>query len=395
MVVFDPGQEVSSLEKGERSQAQQNVRDQGGLLSSLQEHNQQRIDQGVLVEESFNQNVGTFVASMMFDQIVKNYQLAKQLYGDTILRLLTGFDPQYIEKNINIPEFRKLLQQKLEQAIEQLRKDQILNKDGTVTEKGVELSSVVLCMRELEHTMPRGFMGEKHAYKRHTYGERAGIMPFKKGARYRDIAIRKTLARIVKRGHSEIHKEDLQLSERKSKGAVSIIYAIDTSASMRGDKISTCRKAGVALAYKAITEKDKVGLVVFGSEVKDSVAPTTDFGEILNHIAKIQSGKQTNFNEMMQRCIELLRGETGTRHIMILSDALPTVGKEPEKETLQAISAARAEGITISLIGIKLDDRGKELAKRMAQIGEGRFLLAKRLEDVDTLVLEEYATVTQ
>ena len=33
---------------------------------------------------------------------------------------------------------------------------------------------------------------------------------------------------------------------------------------MKGPKIGACKRAGIALAYKAIEEKDKVGLIVFG-----------------------------------------------------------------------------------------------------------------------------------
>jgi Mg-chelatase subunit ChlD len=149
----------------------------------------------------------------------------------------------------------------------------------------------------------------------------------------------------------------------------------------------------VALAYKAISEKDKVGLVVFGTEVKDAVAPTDDFGFLLQRITRIMASRQTDFALMIRKAIELFEPGVQTKHLVILTDALPTVGKEPEKMTLEAVSSARANGITISIIGIKLDKKGIELAEQMARIGDGRFTVAQDLENIDRLVLQDYYTL--
>ncbi len=198
------------------------------------------------------------------------------------------------------------------------------------------------------------------------------------------------MKRAINRGHKELFVEDLSSRRRESKGTISVIYAIDASASMKGKKIETCKKAGVALAYKAISEKDKVGLVVFGTDVKDAVAPTDDFGMLLQKITRVMASRQTDFARMIRKATELFEPDSTTKHLIILTDALPTVGKEPEKETLEAVSAARAAGITISLIGIQLDKKGIALAEQMALLGEGRFSVVQDLEELDRLVLQDY-----
>ena len=90
---------------------------------------------------------------------------------------------------------------------------------------------------------------------------------------------------------------------------------------------------------------------------------------------------------------ELFPSGDVTNHLVILTDALPTVGKEPEEETLKAVSLARAAGITISVIGIKLDEKGEKLAKQIADLGEGRFYIVRDLKRLDKLVLEDYYSV--
>ena len=69
---------------------------------------------------------------------------------------------------------------------------------------------------------------------------------------------------------------------------------------------------------------------------------------------------------------------------------MPTAGRNPEKETLEAVSEARNSDITISIVGIGLDKEGKKLAEKIVEQGNGKLYMAKSLEQLDILVLEDY-----
>jgi len=391
VVVFSPEGQVKDIERAEQAQgklATQFMEEK--LMHSVLEADKTVLDQGKLVQEAFNHSVGTFVPDMIMANMVKNFSIARQLYGDTMLRLLTGYDPNYIQKNLGIPEFRKELQKAITERIERMKQEGLLDDDGTVTQKGVELASLVLYVEELDHIIPKGMLGQKLLKQHAFYGEPDATHAFRKGERYRDIAVRRSIAKAVRRGHRELAPVDLESRERQAKGTIHIVYALDASASMKGKKLETCKKAGVALAYKAIAEKDKVGLVVFGTEVKNAIPPTDDFGFLLQNITRIMASRQTDFAKMIQKAIELFPQGTATKHLVILTDALPTIGKEPEQETLKAVGVARSHGITISLIGVQLDRKGTKLAEQMARLGEGRFTVAQDLENLDRLVLQDY-----
>ncbi|MBI2124730.1 VWA domain-containing protein, partial [Candidatus Pacearchaeota archaeon] len=140
--------------------------------------------------------------------------------------------------------------------------------------------------------------------------------------------------------------------------------------------------------------RDKVGLIVFGSEVKEIIEPTLDFTMLLKEITKIRASKETDIVSTLRKSIELFPSDKITKHLILLTDALPTKGDEPEKSTLEEVSMAKSKGITISLIGINLDEKGKKLAEKISQLGEGRLYVVRSLENVDQIVLEDYYGVT-
>lgn len=360
-----------------------------GLMSSVLENDQETINDGKLLEESINQGVGSFTPDIMYQHLVQNYKHAKKLYGETLLRAVTGYDDSYLERNLNVPEFRKELEKKIKQKIDDLKEKGLLDKQGVITDKGLELASLVLYASELDIISPVGIHGERIHKERHIYGDKGDSHPYKKGERFKDVNIKKSVKTALRRGHKQLRIEDLKVHERQAKGEVTLVYAIDASGSMKGDKIGTCKKAGVALAWKAIQNKDNVGIVVFGEEVTDVVRPTKDFSVLLKTLSAIRAQRETNIAQSIDKSIELFPKQ-GTKHLMILTDALPTTGEKPEEETLKAVSKAASAGITISIVGINLDEEGKHLAERIVEIGRGKLYVVSNLEEVDRIVLMDY-----
>jgi len=393
VVAFDIEQEVKDISKAESAEGKlhkQYVEDK--LMNSVLAADKKTIDHAELIQEATNKGIGGFTPDLLFASMTKNFSVAKQIFGDKLLRLLTGYDPNYIEKNLKIPEFRKELQKAIYDNIGQMKDDKLLDSEGTITGKGAELGALVL-VKELDKFIAKDKMGEKINKQVRHYGEKAGTKNYRKGDRYKDINIRKSVHMAIRRGHKNLQAHDLITSEREGRGKVSVIFALDASSSMKGKKLETSKKAGIALAYKAIQDKDDVGVVVFGSEIKASIPPTRDFASLLQAISGIKASRQTDFAAMIAKSVELFPVTNETKHLIILTDALPTVGKEPEKETLRAVSTARGAGITISMVGIQLDKAGIELAKQIIRIGEGRLSLAKDLNNVGNIVLEDYYAV--
>lgn len=394
MIYFDTPQQVHEKDEIEELKGKlsfQKAEDK--LMHSVLENDKETIDKGKLIADSINQGLQSFTPELIYLQLVKNYSMARNIYGPSLIKLATGYNPDYVRKNINIPEFRKELKFRIETSVGQLKDEGFLDADLTISEKGYELASLVMYLEELDKLAPKGILGEKIHKKASVYGSKEYYKHYKKGDRYGDIAIKKSAKLAIRRGHQKLDKKDLQVFERQSKGQNYIIYALDASGSMKGSKIRACKMAGIALAYKAISEKDKVGLIVFGSELKTVIKPTSDFIFLLRNIAAARASRQTDFTSTLKKAIELFPQEGITKHLILITDAMPTIGDKPEEDTLHEVSMTRNKGITISLIGINLDEKAKKLAERIVTVGNGKLYLIQNIENIDQIVLEDYYSI--
>ncbi len=349
---------------------------------------QEEIEHGDLVNEAMNNGITSFMPDMMFEQMVDNFKMAKNIFGETILKQASGYNPDYIERNIKIPEFKRELRERIRKNLDDLRDKGILGKDYTISEKGLKMASLVMYIEELDHIIPKGMFGEVIHKKYAQYGDHEDVKPFNKSHRYRDIALKQSIKTALRRGHRQLKVDDLKSFDRQSKGQLEIIYGLDASGSMKGKKMEVAKKAGVALAYNAIENKDKVGLIVFGEEVKHSIPPCQKFPLILEHITKTKPAKETDLVSVMKEAIELFSPGNITKHLILLTDALQTVGDK--NDVLDVASMAREAGITITIVGIKLDREGADLAKQMTEITKGKLYVVASLENIDTLILQDY-----
>ncbi|HLC85728.1 MAG TPA: VWA domain-containing protein [Candidatus Nanoarchaeia archaeon] len=343
----------------------------------------------MLLDATISQGLFAFNPDMMYEQLVKNYENAEKMYGESMLRLATGYDPNALKKNIKFPEFQRELKNKMQKMLQEMKDENFLDDQNKITDRGIELASLVLYMEELNDLRAKG-IGEKKTRKPMLYGEKMNVREYRKHDRYHDLALKSIIKTSIRRGHKKIENEDLRVFERESKGKIYIIYALDASGSMKGNKINLCKKAGIALAYKAIEENDKAGLIVFGTKIEEQVYPTSDFSQFIMSITRIRAQKQTDIALTIEKAIEMFPKDNVTKHLVLITDAVPTVGEDPSKNTLNLVERATALGISISVIGIEIDKEGIELAKKIVEIGNGRLYIVKGLENLDRIVLQDY-----
>ena len=359
------------------------------LMRSILENDQQTIDDGHLITAALNSGISAFTPDLLFEKIVTNYKSSKNIHGESFLHEVSGFAESEIERNKHIREFQNELRRKIKDRIDDLRKKDLVDKEGNITQKAEKLSKLLMCTEELDKLASKGLLGEKENKRAHAYGLKEESRIFRND-RYKDMDIRKTIKLAVRRGHSEIDGSDLRAFERRAKGKRNVVYALDASGSMKGQKLIHSKKAGIALAYRATQEKDGVGILVFGKEVKKKIPPTNDFKTILDGISSVTAKERTNLATTIREGVNLFPKEDATKHLVLITDAMPTSGDEPEKDTVEAAALAKESDVTISIVGINLNQEGQAIARRIVEISKGRIFIAKSLDDIDSIVLEDY-----
>ncbi|MFH0874458.1 MAG: VWA domain-containing protein [archaeon] len=357
-------------------------------LNSIAPNDKSEIENGRLINDMINQGVN-FTPDLAFESLVKDYKNAERIYGKSLLRKLTGFSAEELKKNISIPEFQRELKKILKDKYEELKEDKLIDEDSDITEKGYKLSTLSLYTEELKSLKAKGF-GEKYLKKKSDVGEASDYDRFSSDNRYKDISFKKSSKLAIIRKHTEIIKEDLIAARRKKKGKINIIYAVDSSGSMKGEKLDMAKKGGIALIHHALSNKDKVGLVLFRTDLIERIPPIDDFFYLAEKLTRARAAKETNLTKAILESIHLFTKTNTTKHLILITDAMPTVGDDPAKEALEAASAASNIGITISVVGINLTEKGKELAKEIAEIGKGRLHICRNIEELDVIVLEDY-----
>ncbi len=340
------------------------------------------------MREALNHGISFFDPNNLFNMFVNNPKLVKELYGKKLIKLLTNYDINYINKNIKIPEFQEELKKRIEKKINELKKEQIINDEYQITEIGYDLAIINLYLVSLDSNTIKSFSHKMKKVKSF-FGIVDEIVNYT-NQRFKDIAIKESIKRAIKRSHEELHLNDLYAYNKKEKGELEIILCLDSSSSMKGEKIDHCKKAAITLAYLSIKNHDKIGLIVFSDEIKERVKPTKDLKLISRKIIKIKPIRQTDLSLGIIESLKLFSRKKNSKHLIILTDALPTKGENPKLKTIEAVKIARNSKIIISVIGIKLNREGEILAKKMVDLGKGKLYLAKELNDIEKLVIEDY-----
>lgn len=360
------------------------------LMHTQMDVDKDRIDKARVLTDAINNNMSSFSPDLSFEQFVNNFSSAKKLHGETLVRELTGYDSSYVDKNIKVPEFRRELKERIKQNIEKLKQEGLLDKEGFITDVGYDFAALSMLSEELEKMEGKGFLGENVSKQKSIVGDIQDFRQFKSGDLYKSIALKQTIKKVIRRGHASINRDDIVSAERESKGKMEVIYCLDNSGSMKGDKIGVAKKAGIALMYKAISSGDNTGLIVFGSKVQTAIPPTRDFHALLVELTRIKTSGETDIVGCIDAAIPLFGHQVKTKHIVLITDAMQTIGKKPEKEVLQRISMAADLGVTITVVGISLNKEGEKLAKEIVNISNGSLYEVRGLDNLDQIVIEDY-----
>ena len=166
----------------------------------------------------------------------------------------------------------------------------------------------------------------------------------------------------VRSGGLEIRREGKPVGGEVATGKGLVYLAIDCSASMAGGKLAQAKRGAIDFFNEARAKGYHVGLVKFETYAELICEPQTELPVIRRYVEQLDRGISTDMAEGIMIAADKLRGQPGTRAIVVVTDGIP----DNEEDALAAGREARNEGIDMITIGTDDADQGflKKLASR-------------------------------
>ncbi|MEO2240478.1 MAG: AAA family ATPase [Euryarchaeota archaeon] len=346
-----------------------------------------------------NRGIEYLRPDQLAESLVTSAAHVKSRYGREFIEDITGYRYEEIARRQHDYAFIDDLEERIRErlgVLEELGFIRPSYQGGvSITTKGKELAAFSALVEELEAFEGREF--GQHAAKRlsvHGTGDRAYAREYRRGDPYSTIDVRKSIRTSVRRGRRRVLPEDLRARDREEEVRLDLVYVIDTSGSMAGDRIDAAKRAAIALTHFSLRHRDRVGIVEFNSRARVVTDITSDVERIITRVISLKPGGATDVGDAIRvgvRLFERSGGRDRGWHMILLTDGIPTKG-EPDPETKavsEAIAAAR-RGVTISTIGVRLPREGRQLIEQIASITGGRSYHITDPEELTLVTLNEY-----
>ncbi|WP_222919476.1 VWA domain-containing protein [Natrinema sp. SYSU A 869] len=185
------------------------------------------------------------------------------------------------------------------------------------------------------------------------------------------------------RGESRVEEQDLRQSVRTGDTSVTIVFAVDASASMR-PAMRTAKGVVLELLRDSYEHRDQVSFVAFAGEDADVLLPPTDSVSLAaRHLKDLPSGDRTPLPAGLETSHRVLeRADTDASVVVLVTDGRANVADgSPTDATRTAARALATSDARVIVVDAGEDSRAG-LSELVASETEGE------LVDLDSLSVE-------
>lgn len=176
---------------------------------------------------------------------------------------------------------------------------------------------------------------------------------------------------------------------RRDEQSLALALVIDCSGSMVGPKIELAKEAAKATA-ELLGPGDSLGVIGFAGEPNHAVRmqPARNRVGILQSIGRlVAQGGTAIFPALDAAFQDLLAARARVKHVILLTD-----GQTRESGISDLVQAMRAEGITVTAVGLGTDVN-RTLLQAIANMGGGRVYFTDDPNNVPRIFVRETTTV--
>ena len=144
---------------------------------------------------------------------------------------------------------------------------------------------------------------------------------------------------------------------------------LDVSASMDGIPLDETKKAAAKFVDSILNKNSNIGLVSYSDEATSLSGICSNDVFLKNTITSLSSAENTNIEDGLSRAYSMLQsGQSKKKLLILMSDGLPTAGKEGE-ELIKYAQKIKDQGVLIYTLGFFQNTEGYK--------AEGQYLMEK------------------
>lgn len=181
---------------------------------------------------------------------------------------------------------------------------------------------------------------------------------------------------------------------------VSLTFVIDVSGSMDMQDRLGLVKESLEQLVKQLRPTDQVSVVVYGSDARAILEPTTgDRTEtIINAIRALRAEGSTNAEEGLnlgyQMAMQSFNPE-GINRVILCSDGVANVGNTGAGSIWESVKGYASEGITLTTVGFGMGNYNDVLMEQLADNGDGFYAYIDTINEAERLFVENLTSTLQ
>ncbi|NVJ20240.1 von Willebrand factor type A domain-containing protein [Myxococcus sp. AM011] len=179
-----------------------------------------------------------------------------------------------------------------------------------------------------------------------------------------------------------------------------LVFVIDVSGSMDLENRLGLVKRALRMLVEELDERDFVSIVVYGSQARQVLAPTsaTQQDRLLAAIDGLYSEGSTNAQEGLElgyRIASEHRLKGGINRVILCSDGVANVGVSDADGLWAKVKDFAAQGITLSTVGFGMGNYNDALMERLSHVGEGNYAYVDGLKEAHRIFVQNLTGTLQ
>jgi Ca-activated chloride channel family protein len=188
--------------------------------------------------------------------------------------------------------------------------------------------------------------------------------------------------------------------EGKDRLPANLAFVVDVSSSMALESRLQLVQDSMRAMLPRLGPLDRVALVSYGTSAEVVLEPTAgnDTAAITAAIDRLVPGGSTDVDAGLKLGYELVAKNMlplGINRVLLFSDGVVTSGPTAAEELLSHVAEAAAKGVTISTLGVGVENYDDVLLEQLADRGNGNYEYIDRLAEAERVLVRNLTGTLQ